>query len=410
MSATPPLKRAAGPVALASLLLVAFNLRPALTNVGPLLHAIEAQTGLSASSAAALTTLPVLCLGLAAASGPLVTARLGANGGVLMAILLVGVGLALRLLGGTGALFAGAAVSAAGIGLAGVLLPGIVKRDFPASAGFVTGLYTMALCIGAAAGAGLSVPLADLLGGAWAPALAAWALPAFLAAAVWIPTVLADAGPTRRAAFPRGLMREPLAWQVLGFMGLQSSLAYILFGWAPAILQDRGLDPLEAGFAASLMSLFQAPAALLVPTLAGRLRDQRGLAVGLLVVTAAAFLAVLYGPLGAIGPAMGVLGAGLGATFGLGLTIIVLRAGDAAAAGALSAMAQAGGYSLAALGPFAFGLVREAGGRGPEALLYCAIALGAAICALGAGRDRVVGAGARSQSSALQPPNPSSGS
>ncbi|WP_430912966.1 MFS transporter [Methylobacterium sp. sgz302541] len=390
---------ARGPVAPAligaGVLLVAFNMRPALTTVGPLLHAIQDATGLSATGAAVLTTLPVLFLGLSAAAGPWTSRRLGADRGVLLATLLVGLGLGLRAFGGLPTLFAGAALSASGIGLAGVLLPGLVKRDFPTRIGLLTGLYTMMLCLGAAAGSGLTVPLSAALGGSWSAALAIWSLPAFAAALAWSP-VAARASPLspgapRTPAVPVRLWRDPLAWQVTGYMGFQSALAYIMFGWAPAILQDRGLDPLEAGLIASLMSIGQAPAALGVPMLAGRLRDQRLLAGIILGLIAACFLATLYGPVALIGPAVAGLGVGLGGCFGLGLTVLVLRARDVASAGALSAMAQGAGYCIAALGPFAFGLARDSGRPGLPALLYCGIVLAAALCALGAGRDRFVG-------------------
>ncbi|WP_336489127.1 MFS transporter [Methylobacterium nigriterrae] len=379
-------------------MLVAFNLRPALTTVGPLLTGIRAETGLGAAGAAVLTTLPVLFLGLASACGPLVIRRLGAERGILLGIALVAAGLAARALGGLVPLFAGAALSAAGIGLSGVLLPGLVKRDFPHQAGPMTGLYTMVLCLGAAAGAGLTVPLQDLLGRSWSLALAAWSVPAVVATLAWAPFARAarPAAARRDARAPDAARfhRDPLAWQVTGFMGLQSSLAYIMFGWVPVLLQSRGLSAIDAGFVASLLSVGQAPSALIIPWLAGRVRDQRGFVVALLVLTMLAFLGVVYAPVGLAAPLSMLLGFGLGGTFGLGLTILVLRARDAAGAAKLSAMAQGFGYSIAALGPLGFGLAHRSGGDWHlSALLFCAIALAGMVCGLGAGRDRHVGAG-----------------
>ncbi|AWN44648.1 MFS transporter [Methylobacterium durans] len=379
----------------AGLLLVAFNLRPALTTVGPLLSGIRAETGLGAAGAAFLTTLPVLFLGIASALGPTISRRLGPDRGVLLAILVVAAGLSLRALGGLVPLFLGACVSAAGIGLAGGLLPGLVKRDFPGHVGLVTGLYTMTLCLGAAAGSGLTVPLLDILPGGWAAALAAWAVPALIASLAWAPLALAR--PHRAAAGAAGSMiagiaRHRLAWQVTGFMGLQSSLAYIAFAWLPSVLQDRGLSPVDAGFVASLMSLGQAPSALLVPTLAARAREQRAYVVALVSLTVCAFLGLLIAPTGLVAPLAVGLGFGLGGTFGLGLTIIVLRARDPASAAALSALAQGVGYAIAALGPFGFGLAHETDGWNLSAALFCAFALGALLFGLHAGRARTISA------------------
>ncbi len=376
----------------AALMLVAFNLRPALTTVGPLLAAIRAETGLGAAGAAVLTTLPVLFLGLASVTGPRVSRRIGPDRGILLASAVVAAGLALRLLGGLGPLFGGACIASAGIGLAGTLIPGLVKREFPGQTGLMTGLYTMTLCLGAAAGAGLTVPLQGLAGGAWTLALAAWALPAALAALAWLPFARPAPPPAAPAGAPRrAIWREPLAWQVTGFMGLQSSLAYILFGWVPLLLHDRGLSTVDAGFVAALMSVGQAPAALLVPTFAARLRDQRGAALAVLGLTLACYLAVVAGPLPLIVPATLGLGFGLGGCFGLGLTLIVLRARDTAGAATLSAMAQGVGYTIASLGPLGFGLAHELdGGWRLSSALFCALTLGAAAFALGAGRDRQV--------------------
>ncbi|WP_264049230.1 CynX/NimT family MFS transporter [Methylobacterium flocculans] len=390
MSRTP--SRTRRPILLGlGIMLVAFNMRPALTTVGPLLERIRGETGLTAAGAALLTTLPVLCIGLACTLGPLVMRRLGADRGVLLAVAIVAVGSGLRGFGGTLPLFLGACLAAFGIGLSGVLLPGLVKRDFPNRTGLLTGLYTMVLCLGAAAGAGLSVPLAEPLGG-WPAALAVWAVPALLATLAWAPFArapTAQAGAARRGS----LWRDRLAWQVTGFMGLQSSLAYIMFGWLPLVLHDRGLSAVEAGFATSLMSLGQAPAALVIPALAARFRDQRLFAVALLVLCVASLVTLVNGPLAWALPLGILLGAGLGGLFGLGLTIIVLRARDAAAAGNLAAMSQSVGYTFAALGPLSFGLAHDlTGGWAASTILFCAIAVGAFLCSLGAGRDRYVGA------------------
>ncbi|WP_267424029.1 MFS transporter [Methylobacterium sp. GC_Met_2] len=399
-----------------ALMLVAFNLRPALSTVGPLLATIRDETGLGAGGAAILTTLPVLCLGIACALAAPLIRRIGADLAVLAGTTILTAGLTLRGLGGLVPLFTGTALAAIGIGLDNVLLPALVKRDFAGSSGLMTGLYTMTLCLGAAAGAGAAIPVEHALGGGWPSALAIWALPALVAGLVWIPFARR---PSARAAPSAGrLLRNPLAWWVTGFMGLQSSLAYILFGWLPLLLQGRGLSPLDAGLFASLTTLVQAPGALLIAMLAARARDQRAWIVAIPGLTAGAFLVLAFGPDALRIPAACALGFGIGGCFGLGLTLIVLRAADAASAAGLSAMAQGIGYAGACLGPLAFGLAHEAtGGWGIPGILFAGIATAAILIGLAAGRDRKVSAvepefpGPVAQSlSALQPSNPASGS
>ena len=399
-----------------ALMLVAFNLRPALSTVGPLLATIRDGTGLSAGGAAILTTLPVLCLGIACALAAPLIRRIGPDLAVLAGSTILAAGLTLRGLGGLVPLFAGTALAAIGIGLDNVLLPALVKRDFAGSSGLMTGLYTMTLCLGAAAGAGASVPVEQALGGGWPSALAIWSLPALVAAFAWIPFARRTA--STAAPSPGRLLRNPLAWWGTGFMGLQSSLAYILFGWLPLLLQGRGLTPLNAGLYASLATLVQAPGALLVATLAARARDQRAWIGAIPGLTAAAFLGLAFGADALRVPAACVLGFGIGGCFGLGLTLIVLRAADAASAAGLSAMAQGIGYSGACLGPLVFGLTHEAtGGWGLPSALFVSIATVAILIGLAAGRDRKVSAvgpeprGAAAQPlTALQPASPASGS
>ena len=62
MDAERPARRSLSPLLLAGgVILVAINLRPAAASVGPVLHRIQSDTGLSSGWAGALTTLPVLC-------------------------------------------------------------------------------------------------------------------------------------------------------------------------------------------------------------------------------------------------------------------------------------------------------------------------------------------------------------
>ncbi|WP_298955397.1 MFS transporter [uncultured Methylobacterium sp.] len=387
------LTRAAGAVwpALA-LMLVAFNLRPALSSIGPILGLIRDEVGLSGVLAGALITVPVLCLGVFGRLVPPLVHRIGPDAGVLAALVVTAVGLVLRGFDGLVPLFSGSVLAAAGIGIVGVILPGVVKRDFPDRAGLMTGLYTGTLCLGASAGAGLTVPAARALGH-WQGALMLWALPALVAALAWLPMLTRPHAHAPVAASRRrmSLWRDPLAWQVTAFMGAQSSLAYVVFGWLPAALIDRGFAPVTAGALASVSAMSQVALALVVPTLAGRRRDQRLLIVPVVALPMIGFGGLLVGP-----PALAwmfavILGLGLGGCFGLALTLIVLRAPDPSTAGDLSAMAQGIGYCVAALGPLLIGAVHEAsGGWDWPAAVYAALALTAMGFGLGAARDRQV--------------------
>jgi len=376
---------------LLGLILVALNLRPALSSMAPMLSEVSKNLGLSASQAGLLTTLPVLCLGLFAPLAPLLARRFGAERVVLGILLTLAGGIILRSSFGEIGLFAGSVLAGASIGVIGVLLPGIVKRDFPKQAGTMTGVYTMALCLGAAMAAGATVPLSEHFDKSWAMGLGFWVIPALAAALFWLPQVGQKHGAHHVAYRVRGLLRDPLAWQVTLYMGLQSSLAYIVFGWLPSILIGRGLTPTQAGLVLSGSVIVQLISSLAAPWLATRGKDQRPAIVIVMVMTLGGLFGCLYAPIEGLWGWAILLGLGQGATFSLALTLIVLRSRDSHVAANLSSMAQGFGYTLASMGPFAVGIVHDwTGGWNAVGWIFAVIGLGAIIAGLGAGRSLYV--------------------
>ncbi|MDT3716446.1 MFS transporter [Pseudomonas soli] len=377
---------------LLGLVLVALNLRPALSSMSPVLGQVSEGLGLSASQAGLLTTLPVLCLGLFAPLAPILARRFGSERVILGILLTLALGILVRsALGATG-VFIGSLMAGASIVIIGVLLPGIVKRDFPQHAGTLTGVYTMALCLGAAMAAGATVPLTRHFDDSWALGLGFWVLPALLAMLVWLPQSRQGHGVHKVAYRVQGLWRDPLAWQVTLYMGLQSSLAYIVFGWLPSILIGRGLSPTEAGLVLSGSVIVQLVSSLSAPWLATRGKDQRLAIVVVMLVTLGGLFGCLYAPLEGLWGWAVLLGLGQGGTFALALTLIVLRSKDAHVAANLSSMAQGVGYTLASMGPFAVGLVHDlTGGWGAVGWIFAVLGIGAIVFGLGAGRALHVG-------------------
>ncbi|UII72529.1 CynX/NimT family MFS transporter [Pseudomonas sp. HN11] len=372
---------------LLGLVLVAMNLRPALSSLSPLLSDVSRSLGLSAAKAGLLTTLPVLCLGLFAPLAPILARRFGAERVVLGILLTLAGGISLRSSFGETGLFVGSLIAGASIGIIGVLLPGIVKRDFAKQAGTMTGVYTMALCLGAALAAGATVPLSHYFNDSWSLGLGFWIVPALLAALFWLPQVGQKHGAHQVAYRVKGLLRDPLAWQVTLYMGLQSSLAYIVFGWVPSILISRGLSATEAGLALSGSIIVQLFSALTAPWLATRGKDQRLAIVVVMLLTLGGLFGCLFAPLDGLWGWAILLGLGQGGTFSLALTLIVLRSRNSHVAANLSSMAQGIGYTLASMGPLAVGVLHDwTGGWGATGWVFGVIGLGAIITGYGAGR------------------------
>jgi len=380
--------------------LIALNLRPAFSTVAPVLPEIMADTGLSATGASVLTTAPVLCLGLFSPLAPWLAHRIGTERAMLVALSAILLGTGLRGLPSVPALFAGSLLAGAGIGVGNVLMPGLLKRDFPGRGALMTGVYVMALAVGAAVASAVTAPLRLALGGWWGGALAAWTVPA---AAAMLAAGLVWAGRLGRAsgsaAVPvvrrdGGLWRDPLAWQVTLFMGLQSTLAYVVFGWMAPMLRSRGDTAVTAGLVVSVSVVFQIIASLPAPVLAARLRRQSGPAAAAMLLTAASFVALLTAPLAWQWVLAAMLGLAQGAGFSLAILLIMLRAGDSEAAARLSGMAQGVGYTMAAAGPLLVGVLHDRGGRwGGAGWLFAVAGVAAAAAGALAGRNRLVGGG-----------------
>ena len=373
------------------MILVGINLRPALSSLAPVLARIQADTGLSPTSIGALTTLPVVCLGLFAPLAPWLAKRIGPERALSLALMLLALALSLRASALTWLLFLGTLLAGGAIGIAGSLLPALVKRELPHGADLMTGVYTMALCLGGALGAGLSIPLADALG-SWRLALGSWALIAVLALVFWrwrMPHPWPDRQAASKPAPKARLLKNPLAWQVTLLMGSMSSLAYIVFGWLPVLLQRRGLSEQEAGWLLAISVMFQLVSAIGAPWLARLGRDQRPALLLMLAANGAGMMLLLLGPEEYRWPGVVLLGLGQGGCFSMALTLVVLRSGDSRLAGKLSGMAQGIGYCLAAMGPLGIGILLDRGATLPQVcMLLGAILMFAAVFALFAGRNR----------------------
>ncbi|PWL19059.1 cyanate transporter [Falsochrobactrum shanghaiense] len=376
-----------------SLVLIAANLRPVFSSVSVLLPEIIEGTGMSSMAAGVLTTLPVLCMGLFAPFAPRLAQRFGAERVLLFVVAVLTLGMLVRGFDHVAWLFIGAGLAGAAIAMGNVLLPGVVKRDFPKQAAIMTGLYTMALCAGAASAAGFTIPIKDMLGGSWRLALAFWAIPSALVLALWLPQALRAKHNTAHSGFRViGLWKDRLAWQVTLFMGLQSSLAYIVFGWLAPILRERGLSAVAAGGLVSFTIMVQVITCLAIPSIAVRQKNQSWVNVILCACATLALIGFLYLPYWTFWPLAIVQGIGQGGLIAAAMMVIVLRAPDSHTAAHLSGMAQCVGYVLAAVGPLLVGMIHSVTDNfAASGILFAALGLFAAINGWGAGRARHIG-------------------
>lgn len=352
---------AGGTLLAVAVILVALNLRPAVTSVAPLLGDMREELGTSATWAGLLTTMPGLCFAAAGLTAPRLSSRFGLGRVISAALVVLTAGLVLRTVDGPHVVIGATLLACAGIALINVLIPVVIKGSFPTRVGLMTGIYTAALQGGGALGSAVTPGLEEPLGG-WRMALAAWAAIAVLALLAWLPASRRHrsswAVSTELTGKPRSLLGSRLAWTVTLFFGCQAFLAYIVMGWLPQIFIDNGIGKVQAGILVGLVSLIGVPVALIISPLAARATHQSGWIVALGVLGFAGAVGLLVAPAAAPWVWSVLIGVGMSA-FSIALTVIALRARTAEDTAQLSGMAQGFGYLFAGLGPFLFGLLHD---------------------------------------------------
>ncbi len=344
------------------IIFVAFNLRPAITSVGPLIDLIKMDLHISNGVAGFITTLPLLSFGLFSYLAPKFGVRYGNHFIVFCGLLTLFIGLIIRSTGLFSTLLIGTALIGVGIAIGNVLLPSIVKNHFPNNVGLLTGLYTTCMNVFAALGTGLSIPLAKQLNLSWEMSLLFWGIIALLAIFLWTPQLKNHSISKKNKSLEKvtglNIWKSKIAWQVTLFMGLQSFLFYCTITWLPELLHDYGISIGIAGLMVSIMQICGLPFSFLTPIIADKLKNQ---IIIVLILGSAYFIGLLlllltndfiFLFIGVI-----LIGMAQGACISLSLTLLSLRAKNSDQASQLSGMAQSVGYAVAAIGPTLIGFL-----------------------------------------------------
>lgn len=346
------------------IIVIAANLRAPLTSVGSLVSFIRDDIQISNTLAGLITTVPLLAFALLSPLVPKLGRKFGAELLILIALLFLIVGIVIRSLSGAVVLYLGTAILGSAIAVCNVLLPSIIKRDFPHQIGAITGLYSISMSLCGAIASGISVPLAVGAGLKWQGALGIWGILCVVSILCWLPQLRNQTKPTTVSGEHMvkrevSVWRSSLAWQVTMFMGIQSMIFYVLIAWLPEILHGQGIDSSRSGWYLSIMQLSPLPFSFIVPVIAGRMSNQRSLVIITVILLVTGTLGLLYGSSSILLLWVIMLGVGGGFAFGLAMMFFGLRTENAHQAAELSGMAQSIGYLFAASGPALIGFLHD---------------------------------------------------
>jgi CP family cyanate transporter-like MFS transporter len=365
-------------LALAGLLLIALNLRTAVSSLSPIIPFVRDDFELSTLSVSFLGMLPPLSFAIGGLVAPAITRRIGLEAALLGLLFTIVVGILIRASSGDWSILSlGTLLALVGMGMGNVLLPVVVRKYFPDRIGAMTAMYLVIVSIGAFSPALIAVPVAEAYG--WRLSLGQWAVLAAIAALPWLFALRGNRPEeelvTAALAVPINvrhvrIWKSPTAMAMVVIWSVSSLNGYSNFAWLPQILlDDSGSTPAEAGILLALYAAMGIPAALAMPVLAVRYPNQAPL-----IYLSAVFFFVGYGGLIFL-PGwwswLWVLLAGLGPIlFPLNLALFNIRSKSQETLLRISGFAQGFGYLAAALGPLVLGVLHELTGNWTSSLWF----------------------------------------
>lgn len=350
------------------IIFISFNLRAPITAVGSVVKMISAEFNLTSGMAGFITTLPLIAFAVVSPFVSGISRKLGYGKTMFFGLIIMLLGELVRSYTGVIGLFVGTGLLGVGIAIGNVLIPSVIKLKFAQNIGKMTSVYTSSMCIFAAIGAGISMPLAEDMGFGWKNSLAIWFLLTMLTLIIWLPQIKEGKSDNsvhktdvKSTSSSTSIWANKTAWFVTIFMGIQSLLFYSMVAWLPTIVISKGFEDSFAGTIALIYQLVAIPATLLIPFLCDKFKHQKHLVsltcciylagMMLFLVTSSALTMVL---------SILLISLGMGGSISLSIAFISLRSPHAQKASELSGMSQSVGYLLAAIGPTLMGAIYDA--------------------------------------------------
>ena len=359
-------------VAIAGVILIAANLRAAVSGLSPIYDIVSRDVPLGIDARALLGSLPPIGFVIGGLITPRLTRRIGLEWNLVVLVLTIVAGHLLRSVATDWTILAlGSAIALVGSGMGNVSLPPVIKKYFPHHIGTMSATYIAFVSLGSVLPPLIGVPLSEAA--SWRLTMVLWAVFAALALIPWLMHIRDTKQLTTNIEPPRtgpplNLRRSPTAWAIAVAFSVSSITGYGMFAWLPDIAKDAaGMSELEAAVLLSIFAFAGTPMSVVMPLVAARVKNIGWLtAVGGMLISAG-FGGMLLAPTAA--PYLWVILFGTGPLlFPLALALINLRTESTAASLQLSSFTQFVAYSVAAVAPPLMGLSRAITGNWDVAL------------------------------------------
>ncbi|EON72278.1 CynX/NimT family MFS transporter [Lysinibacillus sphaericus] len=344
-----------------SIFLVALNMRPAVTAIGPLFTIMMESLHVSNTQMSLLTSIPVFCMGLFAPVAVPLQKKLGTKTAIMLLVVIVALANGLRFVEESYLLLVVTSFTAGfAIAIIGPILNAYIKRKFPNRFATVVGVYSFGIGTGATLSASLSVSFYNRFNQNWTVALGSWAALAVIALVVWSVVVRNEQGPSQiQGEKIQGAARNPWtsrrAWTILVYFGLQTSLFFSMMSWLSPMLQDKGFSLVAASSMLTCMSIVQMIGNILIPMLMEKWSNRITwlLTLGSLGIIGFILLWIGFGAM--LWIAVFIIGIVLSGLFPIGLLLPLDEARNHEEANSWSSMVLSGGFMMSSIIPILIG-------------------------------------------------------
>lgn len=348
-----------------AIFLIALNLRPAVTSIGPILDIIRNDLNLSNSEVSLLTAIPVICMGVFAPLAVHWLNKFGKQNGISILVVIIG-GLTLirAWMHDYVSLLVTAFIIGVAIAIIGPILSSLIKEKFPTRMATAIGVYSLGMGMGATLSAGLTGIIYVSVGERWEIALAFWSSLALIALIVWMYAMRSQETIDQHVEVKQEtLFRSPWvnrrAWLILLFFGFQASLFFSLTTWLASAAGELGFNVIEAGSVISVLTIAQIVGNVIIPLLLEKFPKRSFWIYFSLLSGTIGMILLLTGDTVLIWPASILLGLTLGGLFPLALLLPLDETTNARETNAWTAMVQTGGFIMGGLTPLAIGILYD---------------------------------------------------
>ncbi|MFB7157811.1 CynX/NimT family MFS transporter [Lysinibacillus sp. NPDC056232] len=347
--------------------LVALNMRPAVTGIGPLFNVLLESLHISNTKMSFLTSIPVFCMGLFAPFAVPLQRKLGTKTAITLLIIILALANGLRFLKESYVLLVVTSFAAGfAIALIGPILNAYIKKKFPTRFTTVVGIYSFGIGTGATLSAALTLPFYNHFHESWTMALGSWAMLASIALCIWFLVIQKQELPetdgcTEKVA--RNPWRNVRAWTILIYFGLQTSLFFSMMSWLAPMLQDKGFSLGAASSMLTFMSIVQMIGNILVPILMEKWSSRIGWLFTLGVFGIIGFVLLWVGSGTLLWIAVFIIGIVLSGLFPIGLLLPLDEARNDEEANSWSSMVLSGGFMISAIIPILIGYCYDVTGN-----------------------------------------------